>query len=204
MGLPVTGGNVSFYNQTGSVAILPTPVIGVLGVIQDVRTRTKMGLPKAGLDIYQLGTTDDNFSGSEWAHLHGQIGDTAPKADVGHETRLVNLLLAGQPLFAAAHDLSDGGFAAGITEMVLKNNIGATIEFAGNIAAELFAQTPGRVIVAVEPQDSEALTALAAQHGISITRLGQSGGDILTINGAHLPLAELGTAHTETFHKLFG
>ena len=204
MGLPVTGGNVSFYNQTGSVAILPTPVIGVLGVIQDVRTRTKMGLPKAGLDIYQLGTTDDNFSGSEWAHLHGQIGDAAPKADVGHETRLVNVLLAGQPLFAAAHDLSDGGFAAGITEMVLKNNIGATIEFAGNIAAELFAQTPGRVIVAVEPQDSEALIALAAQHGISITRLGQSGGDILTINGAHLPLAQLRTAHTETFHKLFG
>ena len=204
MDLPVTGGNVSFYNQTGSVAILPTPVIGVLGVIQDVRTRTKMGLPKAGLDIYQLGTTDDNFSGSEWAHLHGQIGDAAPKADVGHETRLVNVLLAGQPLFAAAHDLSDGGFAAGITEMVLKNNIGATIEFAGNIAAELFAQTPGRVIVAVESQDSEALIALAAQHGISITRLGQSGGDILTINGAHLPLAQLRTAHTETFHKLFG
>ncbi len=204
MGLPVTGGNVSFYNQTGSVAILPTPVIGVLGVIQDVRTRTKMGLPKAGLDIYQLGTTDENFSGSEWAHLHGQMGDAAPKADVDHETRLVKVLLEGQPLFSAAHDLSDGGFAAGITEMVLKNNVGATIEFAGNIAAELFAQTPGRVIVAVEPKDSDALKALAEQHKVAITRLGQSGGDVLTINGAHVPLDELRKAHTETFHKLFG
>jgi phosphoribosylformylglycinamidine synthase len=204
MGLPVTGGNVSFYNQTGSVAILPTPVIGVLGVIQDVRTRTKMGLPKAGLDIYQLGTTADNFSGSEWAYLHGQMGDAAPKADVDHETRLVKLLLEGQSLFAAAHDLSDGGFAAAITEMTLKNNVGATIEFAGNIAAELFAQTPGRVIVAVEPKDSAVLKALASTHSIAITRLGQSGGDVLSINGAHIPLNELRAAHTETFYKLFG
>jgi phosphoribosylformylglycinamidine synthase len=58
MGLPVTGGNVSFYNQTGSVAILPTPVIGVLGVIQDVRARTPMGLPKSGLDLYLIGKVD--------------------------------------------------------------------------------------------------------------------------------------------------
>jgi len=116
----------------------------------------------------------------------------------------VKLLLEGQGLFAAAHDLSDGGFAAGITEMVLKNNVGATIEFVGDIAAELFAQTPGRVVVAVEPKDSDALKALAAKHGIAIARLGQSGGDVLTINGAHIPLVELRKAHTETFHKLFG
>ena len=204
MALPVTGGNVSFYNQTGSVAILPTPVIGVLGVIQDVRTRTKMGLPKAGLDIYQLGTIDANFSGSEWAYLHGQIGDSAPRADVDHETRLVNLLLEGQPLFESAHDLSDGGFAAAITEVTLKNNIGATIEFVGDIAAELFAQTPGRAIVSVEPHNAAALKALAEKHGIAITRLGQSGGDVLTINGAHIPLDELRKAYTETLPKLFG
>ena len=204
MGLPVTGGNVSFYNQTGSVAILPTPVIGVLGVIQDVRTRTKMGITQAGLDIYQLGTTDDNFSGSEWAHLHGQIGDHAPRADVDHEVRLVNLLIEGQSLFSAAHDLSDGGFAAGITEMVLKHGVGATIEFAGNIAAELFAQTPGRVIVAIEPAQSAALKELAAKHGSPITRLGQSGGETLTINGAHISITELRKAYTETLPKLFG
>jgi phosphoribosylformylglycinamidine synthase len=208
MGLPVTGGNVSFYNQTGSVAILPTPVIGVLGVIRDVRTRTKMGIPAAGLDIYQLGTTDANFSGSEWAYLHGQIGDGAPRADVDHEVRLVNLLLEGQPLFESAHDLSDGGFAAAITETTLKNNIGATIEFVGeigtSIAAELFAQTPGRVLISIQPHNSAALKALAEKFGISITRLGQSGGDTLTINGAHIPLDELRAAHTETLPKLFG
>jgi phosphoribosylformylglycinamidine synthase len=132
------------------------------------------------------------------------MGDAAPKADVDHETRLVKLLLEGQSLFAAAHDLSDGGFAAAITEMTLKNDVGATIEVAGNIAAELFVQTPGRVIVAVDPKDSDALKALASTHSIAVTRLGQSGGDVLSINGAHIPLNELRAAHTETFYKLFG
>ncbi|MEY4970787.1 MAG: hypothetical protein RLZZ277_1018, partial [Actinomycetota bacterium] len=74
MGLPVTGGNVSFYNQTGTTAILPTPVIGVLGVIEDVRTRTPMSFKDAGLELFLLGATDDNLSGSEWAYIHGMRG----------------------------------------------------------------------------------------------------------------------------------
>ena len=106
LGLPVTGGNVSFYNQTGSVAILPTPVIGVLGVVEDVTKRTPMGI-KPGQEIYVIGNVDDNFSGSEWAHIHGkQIGDRSPVADLDMERRLVLMLLEGQPIFEAAHDNS--------------------------------------------------------------------------------------------------
>ena len=75
LGLPVTGGNVSFYNQTGDVAILPTPIIGTLGVIEDVRKRTPMGFSQAGLDIYLVGRDEITLTGSEWAYLHGeQIG----------------------------------------------------------------------------------------------------------------------------------
>ena len=88
--------------------------------------------------------------------------------------------------------------------MVLKHGVGATIEFAGNIAAELFAQTPGRVIVAIQPAQSAALKELAAKHGSPITRLGQSGGETLTINGAHISITELRKAYTETLPKLFG
>ena len=209
MGLPVTGGNVSFYNQTGKVAILPTPVVGVLGVIQDVRTRTSMSYADAGLQLFQLGNTDDNFSGSEWAHLHGQMGDHAPTPDVDHETRLVKLLLEAQGLFAAAHDISNGGFAATISEMVLKSNIGASIDLPaqyipGGVTAGLFAETPGRVVVAIKPGDVAAVTALATQHGIAFHNVGSTGGDTLTINGAAIPLTELRTAFTETFPKLFG
>ena len=85
MGLPVTGGNVSFYNQTGSTAILPTPVIGALGVIDDVRTRTPMSFSKAGLELYLLGETRADLAGSEWAYLHGQRGGKAPQADLKKE-----------------------------------------------------------------------------------------------------------------------
>jgi phosphoribosylformylglycinamidine synthase len=95
MGLPVTGGNVSFYNQTGSVAILPTPVIGVLGVIQDVRTRTPMSFNKAGLDLYLVGETNEDLAGSEWAFLHNQRVGQSPVADLQREMRLIELLLEG-------------------------------------------------------------------------------------------------------------
>ena len=138
LGLPVTGGNVSFYNQTGTVAILPTPVIGVLGVIQDVRERTPMGLSQEGLEIYLIGKTDANFSGSEWAYLHGEMGNAAPQSDLNMEARLINLLLDGQSIFDAAHDVSNGGFAAAISEMVLRHRIGATITLT-DVAPELFA-----------------------------------------------------------------
>jgi len=209
MGLPVTGGNVSFYNQTGSVAILPTPVIGVLGVIQDVTTRTKMGIPAAGLQIVQLGNTDDNFSGSEWAHLHGQMGDHAPTPDIAAEVRLIDMLLEAQPLFESAHDLSDGGLAAALTESTLRNNIGASIELLGalipgGVAAGLFAETPGRILVTVDPANFAALRALAKERDIPFHPIGSSGGDALVINGAAIPLSELRQAHTETLPRLFG
>ena len=203
LGLPVTGGNVSFYNQTGSVAILPTPVIGVLGVIQDVRKRTPMGLPKSGLDLYLIGKVDSNLSGSEWAYLHGEIGNTSPKSDLAMEARLVNLLLDGQSIFQAAHDVSNGGLAATLVETVLKNKIGAQVSLT-NTAVELLSETPGRVLVAIEESDTNAIVALAGKYQIPIYKIGTSGGTDLVINETKISTEELSKAHTETFPKLFG
>ena len=204
MGLPVTGGNVSFYNQTGSVAILPTPVIGVLGVIQDVRTRTAMALDRAGLDLYLLGETDEDFAGSEWAYMHGVRGGRAPVADLQHEMRLIDLLLEGQPIFEAAHDLSQGGLAVSISEMVLRKNVGVTLALSGNIATALLSETPGRVVVAIEPKNADALADLAKSKEIALVKIGVSGGTSLTINKAIIPLGELRRSHTDTIPKLFG
>jgi phosphoribosylformylglycinamidine synthase len=203
MGLPVTGGNVSFYNQTGAVAILPTPVIGVLGVIDDVRTRTPMSFDKAGLELYLLGDTENDIAGSEWAYLHGQRGGKAPIADLQREMRLIDLLVAGRidKVFVAAHDLSQGGLSATLTEMVLRHNVGATINLE-NVGQMLISESPGRVVVAVE--NANALGALAAKFKISLTKIGVTGGDALQINDASIPLTELRKAHTETFPKLFG
>jgi phosphoribosylformylglycinamidine synthase len=203
MGLPVTGGNVSFYNQTGEVAILPTPVIGVLGVIDDVRARTPMSFDRAGLELYLIGASDENFSGSEWAYLQSMRGGQAPTADLQREMRLIELLVKGrtEQIFSAAHDLSQGGLTATLTEMVLRHNVGATITLE-NAGLNLLVETPGRVVVAVEAEKVAALKAAAGE--IPLTHLGTSGGDALVINDVEISLAELRTAHTSTFQKLFG
>jgi phosphoribosylformylglycinamidine synthase len=205
MGLPVTGGNVSFYNQTGAVAILPTPVIGVLGVIDDVRTRTPMSFDRAGLDLYLLGETKNDLAGSEWAYMHNQRGGAAPVADLQREMRLIDLLVAGRTkkIFSAAHDLSQGGLAATLTEMVLRYNTGATIQLE-NVGLALLSETPGRVVVAIDPSQTAALISEAAAQKIALTKIGTTGGDSLVINDAKISLVELRKAHTETFPKLFG
>ena len=203
LGLPVTGGNVSFYNQTGNLAILPTPVIAVLGVIQDVRKRTPMGISREDLDLYLLGATDENFSGSEWAYINGEMGTSPPLSDLAMEKRLIDLLLEGQSLFDAAHDISNGGFAASISEMVLRHGIGAKVVLE-KVATQLLAETPGRIIVAIDPTDSDAVFSLAEKFQIPIARVGTTGGDELNINGAVIPIDELRSAHTETFPRLFG
>jgi phosphoribosylformylglycinamidine synthase len=203
MGLPVTGGNVSFYNQTGDVAILPTPVIGVLGVIDDVRTRTPMSFDRAGLELYLIGASDENLSGSEWAYLHGMRGGQAPTADLQREMKLIKLLVKGrtEKIFTAAHDLSHGGLTATLTEMVLRHNVGATITL-NNPGINLLVETPGRVVVAVEASKADALRGAAGD--IPLTHLGTTGGDALAINDVEISLTELRTAHTSTFQKLFG
>ena len=203
MGLPITGGNVSFYNQTGDVAILPTPVIGVLGVIEDVRTRTPMSFKEAGLELHLLGITDGNLSGSEWAYLHNLRGGRAPIADWAKEMRLIDLMLAARPLFSAAHDLSQGGLASTLIEMVLRYNVGAKIEIA-NPGISLLSETPGRVLVAIKSSDAPQLQALAAKYKIEAEKIGISGGTALVINDSPIELDELRKSHTETFKKLFG
>ena len=202
MGLPVTGGNVSFYNQTGDVAILPTPIIGVLGVIDDVRTRTPMSYKDEGLNLYLLGESKADFAGSEWAYLHNQRGGVAPVSDIKTAMRLNELLVAGrkEKIFNAAHDLSQGGLAAGIAEMALKNGVGAKIAL-NDPSIELLSETPGRVLVAVK--DGDALEALCARYSIQFSKLGATGGNSLVINSAEISLDELRMAYTETLPRLF-
>ena len=206
MSLPVTGGNVSFYNQTGSVAILPTPIIGVLGVIQDVRKRTPMGISESGLELFILGETAADFAGSEWAHIHGIKGGMPPRAELQREMRLIELLLAAnqKSLFASAHDLSQGGLAITIAEMVLRHKVGATLNLTGDLTQWLFSETPGRVVVAIKPSAVKEVEALAQTHNISLAKIGTTGGDALKINDATISLSELSAAHTATIPALFG
>jgi phosphoribosylformylglycinamidine synthase len=164
-----------------------------------------MSFSEAGLELYLLGETRADLAGSEWAYLHGQRGGKAPHADLKKELQLIDLLVAGRTkkIFTAAHDVSQGGLSATLTEMVLRHNVGATVE-CENVGIALVSETPGRVVVAVDPSQRAALEKEAAAHGIALTHLGTTGGDKLVINGAEISLDELRIAHTQTLPKLFG
>ena len=131
LGIPVTGGNVSLYNQTGSTPIHPTPTVAVLGQLDDVLRRTPSGFaPDAdGQAIYLLGETADELDGSEFARLRGHLGGLPPKVDLKKERLLGELLvnMSRDGMIDAAHDVSGGGLAATLSEMVLRFGVGARV-----------------------------------------------------------------------------
>ena len=174
--IPVTGGNVSFYNQTGETAILPTPVVGVLGVIDDVNRRTPMKWGPEGELIYLLGDTYDEFGGSEWAHLSGHLGGLPPRVDLQRERILGEILVAGSRdgMLTAAHDVSDGGFAQAIVEMALRSGVGARLWLPDGVDpfVQLFAESAGRAVVVVPRSEELRFTEMCAARGVPAHRVG--------------------------------
>lgn len=218
LGIPVTGGNVSFYNQTGAAAIHPTPVVGVLGILEDVARRVPMGFPPPpstdGDLLFLLGATSCELSGSEWAWVtHGHLGGRPPKVDLAHEQRLGRLLAqaAEREHMVAAHDLSDGGLSQVLVESCLRRNVGARITLPEQDAATtpfvwLFSESAGRVLVAVPRGHDKAFVALAAEHGVPCTAIGVTSEEpVLEIQDQFaVGLEELREAFTSTMRNLFG
>ena len=205
LGTPVTGGNVSFYNQTGSTPILPTPVVGVLGVLTDVTRRTPMGFREPGDVVVLLGETRADFGGSEWAYAeHGHLGGTPPPVDLGKERALAAILIRGAGLLHSAHDLSDGGLAQALVESALRHDLGVRVTV-GDPFVQLFSESAARALVTVAESDLDRLTALASRHDVPLTRLGEVTADAtLTVEGVlTVPLAELREAHESTLPRLF-
>ena len=218
--IPVTGGNVSFYNQTGDTPIFPTPVVGVLGIIDDVARRVPSGWQDAGDNIYLLGVTSTELSGSAWAGtIHNHLGGRPPKVDLAQEKRLAELLHAGsqQSLLASAHDLSDGGLAQALAEAVLRFGVGARVwlreimERDGvDAASALFSESTGRVIVSVPREDDVRFRGLCEGRGYPVLRIGvtdvpASGEPVLDIQGLFtVPLNELRGLSQDTLPALFG
>ncbi len=208
LGTPVIGGNVSFYNQTGDVAINPTPVVGVLGVMDDVTRRTPVAFSAPDDVLLLLGDTRDELGGSEWAWVvHRHLGGRPPALALRAEKSLGRVLVAaGQAgLLRAAHDLSDGGLAQALVESALRGRPGVRVALAGDAFVELFSESASRAVVAVSPDHDETVRALAAEHGVPVTRLGTTGGSAFAVDGAFsIPLDELETAWEGTLPRLFG
>ncbi|WP_062356345.1 phosphoribosylformylglycinamidine synthase subunit PurL [Herbidospora yilanensis] len=209
LGVPVTGGNVSFYNQTGSAAINPTPVVGVLGVIDDVAKRVRSGFPEAGLRVVLLGATYDEFGGSEWAHVaHGHLGGLPPRVNLEAERDLAAVLAEAskQGLLEGSHDLSDGGLAIALAEACLAQGVGVTVSLPGDDAfVDLFSESAARALVCLKPEHFEALTDLCARLDVPCYGLGETGGDSLVVEGVlEATVAELRMSHEATLPGVFG
>ncbi|WP_405087317.1 phosphoribosylformylglycinamidine synthase subunit PurL [Microbispora sp. NBC_01389] len=209
LGVPVTGGNVSFYNQTGSTPINPTPVIGVLGVIDDVARRVRSGFPEAGLRVLLLGETREEFGGSEWAHVvHGHLGGLPPQVNLEAERALATVLAeaAARGLLEGSHDLSDGGLAIALAEACLSRGVGCTVTLPGGDAfTDLFSESAARALVCVRPEAFDAFAELCARHEVPCSGLGLTGGDTLVAEGVlDVPVEELREAHTSALPRVFG
>jgi phosphoribosylformylglycinamidine synthase len=208
LGVPVTGGNVSLYNQTGETAILPTPVVAVLGVIDDVRRRTPTGFVAADEVIVHLGQTREELSGSEWAHVvHGHLGGRPPRLDLMDEANLARLLVeaARGGHLTGAHDMSEGGLAQALVESCLRRGVGATVSLMGDPFVGLFSESSARAIVTVPEDRADSFLTMAASLGVPAGPLGRTGGGSLVVTHRfEIPLDELGAAWRGTLRAAFG
>lgn len=215
LGIPVTGGNVSFYNQTGSTAILPTPVVGVLGVLDDVKRRLPTGLgAEPGETLMLLGDTRDEFDGSIWAQVTADhLGGRPPKVDLEREKLLAEVLAAGSRdgLLSAAHDISEGGLLQAVVEGALAGETGCRIivpdEFAEDPFTFLFSESAGRALVAVPRTEESRLRAMCEARGLSATRVGvvDQASDELEVQGLFtVSLEDLRSTWEGVLPGLFG
>ena len=206
--IPVSGGNVSFYNQTGSEAILPTPVVGVLGVIDDVResVRNKLGTVSGTEELYLLGQTFDEFGGSIWQQVSGAgLSGLPPQVDLANEEKLMEFFQ--QPgVVSAAHDVSEGGVAQAIVELAIYSNKGVSLDVSGvhdDVFTALFSESASRVVVAAT--DGAAVVRRAQELGIPVVKIGETIDEpVVRVEGQfEVPVAELTRAWTETLPRLF-
>ncbi|WP_055545548.1 phosphoribosylformylglycinamidine synthase subunit PurL [Streptomyces sp. NBRC 110028] len=208
LGTPVTGGNVSLYNQTGETAIHPTPVVAVLGVIDDVARRTPMAFAEEGQLLYLLGDTAEELGGSAWSQvIHDHLGGLPPAVDLERERLLAEILISASRdgMVDAAHDLSDGGLIQAVTESCLRGGKGARIVVPDGVDpfVLLFSESAGRAVVAVPRSEEIRFNDMCGARGLPATRIGVVDGETIDVQGQFsIPLAELREPYEATIPGL--
>jgi phosphoribosylformylglycinamidine synthase len=201
---PIVSGNVSLYNESkatgGGSAILPTPAIGGIGLLQDWRQSATIAFKGEGEAIYVIGETQGQLGQSIWLReIAGREDGPPPPVDLHRERETGELIrrLVIEGKATAVHDVADGGLLVAVAEMALAGNVGARLEGLGD-AAEAFGEDQGRYIVTVK--DASALDGIA----LPVTCIGVTGGDSITGAGREVRLQELRSAHEEFFPRLMG
>ncbi|HEX5081583.1 MAG TPA: phosphoribosylformylglycinamidine synthase subunit PurL [Blastocatellia bacterium] len=212
LGTPVTGGNVSFYNETEGEGVHPTPVIGMLGLIEDARHTTTQWFKEAGDVILLLGLTRNDFGASELlAITTGETGGAIPRLDLEAETAVQKVCLDAIQacVVRSAHDCSDGGLAVALAESCFssygRGPIGARIDLSehaklsgiGNAPALLFGESPSRIIISLKPEHVSEVKNIAQQAGVACAVIGEVGGNTLSVACDGKPLIEATVASME-------
>jgi phosphoribosylformylglycinamidine synthase len=205
---PVTGGNVSFYNESGSSSIWPTPVIGMLGLIEDFRLMLRPGLPGPGHFVYALGETAAELGGSEFAEVVlGAIAGRPPALDFEREAALHRLLIEGasRDLIASAHDCGDGGLAIALAESAIAGESGFAVTLASDAPwyVTLFAESASRAVVSIAEAKADAFESLAGELGVPSARLGETGGPRMVFDSLfETTVEEAAAVHEASIPKL--
>jgi phosphoribosylformylglycinamidine synthase len=216
--IPITGGNVSLYNETDGKAVLPTPILGMVGLIEDVTRTVGRSFRNEGDAVILLGTGRAELGGSEYLKvIHGLVKGVPPALDLGLESALQRLLVSGVSggLIKSAHDCAEGGFAVTLAECCFGTGMGAAVDIPaldapGGLSqvAALFGETASRVIVSVDFDRASEFQALARQANVPATVVGRVGGErirIATSGQAVLdePLAEIEPLWSEAIDRYF-
>lgn len=223
LSVPVTGGNVSFYNQTGDEPILPTPVIAVLGIVDNVEHAigNRLGTVEGEDELlYLLGETDDELGGSIWQQVaHNELGGMPPRDRLDAEERLVEffhgtIAAEGKHFVASARDLSEGGLSQALVEATIQSGVGVKVsldDVSSDAFVALFSESSARALVSVPASAGEKLAARAAATGVKAVALGRVVADaaepVIEVSGAgveiSLPVAEAAQAWKSTLPRLF-
>lgn len=178
---PVTGGNVSFYNETLGKGVWPSPTIGMVGILKDVRKKLTQFFKKEGHIVVLIGKNRGEIGGSEYLHLtHDMVRGMPPAVDLEYEKRLINALveLAEREVVASAHDVSLGGLAVAIAESCMNPEgfVGAEVELNDDIRPDflLFGEEQGRVVVSLAEERLEELKEIARKHRLPFKVIGRT------------------------------
>jgi phosphoribosylformylglycinamidine synthase len=184
LGLPVIGGNVSFYNESRGADIDPTPVVGVIGLIGELTDVPPPARLRDGDVIVVLGTTRPELGGSSWATVHGLRDGAPPEADLDEAARLHTLVaaLVTERIPGGVHDCSDGGLAVALAEMAIHGGIGFEVELGDAVAC--FSESTSRVVLSVAAERVDEVTARAGAAAVPVAVVGRATGDRLDASAA--------------------
>jgi phosphoribosylformylglycinamidine synthase subunit PurL len=204
--IPITGGNVSLYNETDGQAIYPSPIIGVVGVIEDAAAVLSRTFKQAGDEVLVFGENLGELGGSEYlASLGGLVRGQPPALDLAKERALLTLLVhaAAERLLQSAHDCSDGGVAVTLAECAFDTGgIGCEVDLAGvgggeSTARTLFGESASRAVVSVKTENVARVLALAVELGVPAAKIGRTGGSRLAIAVGGTPAVDLSVQEAE-------